>query len=303
MRVLFDNVSWSSPSGPNRFASRLARQLALTGHSLADPVQGTVDAQLSFICMTTKLAPVALRLDGIYFNSEQDYATLNAPIRMAHDIADAVIVQSEFDRELIERYFGRRDDVTVIRNGTDTGAIDDAQPLFSPQLDSFSEVWCCASSWRPHKRLAENVRCFMEMAPSDACFVIAGGDPDVRVADPRVFYAGHLSEADMLSLFKRATTFIHLARLDHCPNVVVDAHAAGCRIICASSGGTSEIAGSDAIVIEDEPWDWKPCRLYNPPMLDFSRLSNRQCFDAPNDIASVALEYIDVLQSMVDRCR
>ena len=73
----------------------------------------------------------------------------------------------------------------------------------------------------------------------------------------------------MLSLYRRSTTFIHLAYLDHCPNVVVDAQAAGCKIICSSTGGTSEIVENGIIVIEDE-WDFKPCKLYEPPTINFN---------------------------------
>ena len=39
-------------------------------------------------------------------------------------------------------------------------------------------------------------------------------------------------------MYKASTHFVHLAWLDHCPNVVVDARASGCKIVCSSAGGT-----------------------------------------------------------------
>jgi len=61
-----------------------------------------------------------------------------------------------------------------------------------------------------------------------------------------------------------------LAWLDHCPNVVVDAQGAGCKIVCSSTGGTKEVAGTDAIILEEEPWDYQPTDLYSPPKINFS---------------------------------
>ena len=99
----------------------------------------------------------------------------------------------------------------------------------------------------------------------------------------------------MISAMKSATHFIHLAFLDHCPNVVVDAVACRCKIHCSSTGGTSEIAGNDATVLLEDEWNFLPLELYKPPSLDFMRrVSNDQC-STNNDIGTVAKMYEDVL--------
>ena len=85
----------------------------------------------------------------------------------------------------------------------------------------------------------------------------------------RVVFLGELDYMSLLSLYKRSSTFIHLAYLDHCPNVVVDAQAADCKIICSSTGGTKEIV-SNGIIIHEKEWDFKPTKLYSPPAIDFS---------------------------------
>ena len=66
------------------------------------------------------------------------------------------------------------------------------------------------------------------------------------------------TRGDRLFISLLSAAFIHLAWLDHCPNVVVDARAAACQIICSSAGGTKEIAGPSAIVIEEDEWDFEP---------------------------------------------
>lgn len=301
MKVLFDNVSFSSPSGPNAFALKLAKQLAMMGHTIADPHD--CDVQLSFITTTQRRASTILRLDGVWFNTAQDYRQMNEPILQSMLAAEAVIVQTEFDRELVARYLGPHPNVTVIRNGTDVEGILATEPLQSAQLDTHSEVWCCASSWRPHKRLSEDVRYFREHAPTDACLVVAGENPDSQVADPRVFYAGHMDQQTLWGLYRMVAetggSFVHLPWLGHCDNVLIDARAAGCRVVCTDSGGTKEIAGKGAAVVRDAPWDWQPLELYEPPQLDLSQtyLAGEEA-ESELDIAVCAKRYLAVLESV-----
>jgi len=75
----------------------------------------------------------------------------------------------------------------------------------------------------------------------------------------------------LLALYGRSTKFIHLAYLDHCPNVVVDAQACGCEVVCSSTGGTNEIVYSGQIINEKE-WNFEPIKLYEPPSFDFDNI-------------------------------
>ena len=255
------------------------------------------DVQLSFIMSSARAAPIVQRLDGIYFNSEQDFKNLNRPIESTYKIADAVIFQSEFNKLLTEHYFGKKENAHTIPNGTCLDLINQIEPLQHEQLDKFSNIWCCASSWRPHKRLSENIRYFLENAPEDDCLVVAGENPDIAVANERVIYCGSLIWTELISLFKRSSYFIHLAWLDHCPNVVVDARASGCHIICSSSGGTSEICGINSTVILEDPWDFSPTKLYSPPEMDFSKVA-KVTHESDIDIVNTAEKYMKVLREV-----
>ena len=208
-----------------------------------------------------------------------------------------IIYQSEFNKKLTEKYFGQAKKSVVIGNGTCLSAIEKKSPLESPALDKYSEVWTCSSSWRPHKRLKENIRYFLENSPTDACLVVAGENPDHYVEDPRVLYAGHLSWDDCISLYKRSKVFLHLAFLDHCPNVVVDARASGCKVVVSSSGGTKEISGPESIVIQDLEWDMNPLDLYDPPKLDFKK-TYRCGIESSIDIKEVASRYSQALSEI-----
>ena len=95
-----------------------------------------------------------------------------------------------------------------------------------------------------------------------------------------------------------AEKVIHLAWLDHCPNVVVEGRRAGCQIVCSSSGGTREIAGADAIVIEEDEWNMDPVRLYDPPEMDFSRVISNKGYDWSCDISETCDRYLELIEKV-----
>ena len=95
---------------------------------------------------------------------------------------------------------------------------------------------------------------------------------DFENPDPqKILFLGELGITNLFSLYRRSDYFIHLGRFDNCPNVVVDARAAGCQIICSSLGGTIEVAGTGATVIEEDEWDFVSFECNVPSSLDFSR--------------------------------
>ena len=129
MKILLDNVNLISNSGPNSFARKLKKQIDETEHEIRDlPAKDFIpDVQLSFIAAYNKFAPIVQRLDGIYFNTDQDFTGLNKPIEATYNLSDAVIFQSEFNKTLTQHYFGNHKNSFVIHNGTDLDEIDKIQ--------------------------------------------------------------------------------------------------------------------------------------------------------------------------------
>ena len=296
MNIHLENVNPSSNSGPNSFGRKLIKYVANLGHTFDMSKKG--DLTLAFIQSDKQefTSPLVQRLDGIYFNTIQNYKVQNYFIQETYNNADGVIFQSNFNKELTFNFFGSHDNYAIIHNGADVEEIEQTLPFLN-YPDRFSELWCCASSWRPHKRLDDNIEYFFQYAPDDACLLVAGKVHN-RINHPNVFYLGEVEQHVLYRVYKAATHFIHLAWLDHCPNVVVDARACGCKIICSSSGGTKEIAGPDAIVIEEEEWDFEPINLYNPPEMDFSRKIENK-WDVKYDMNGVAEKYFDFFKKVV----
>jgi glycosyltransferase involved in cell wall biosynthesis len=190
----------------------------------------------------------------------------------------------------------------VIHNAPDVSIIKAANSNFwDSKFGKNTEVWSCAASWRPHKRLDENIRYFLEFAPKDAIFAIAGAlsmdDAKKIPSDERIKLMGDLDYLSLLSLYKRSTTFVHLAYLDHCPNVVVDAQAAGCKIVCSMTGGTNEIV-SDGILIHEDPWDYRPIKLYEPPRMKWIKIEKKIKQKQKPTIKKCAEKYFNVMRGL-----
>jgi glycosyltransferase involved in cell wall biosynthesis len=286
MNIHLDNVNLGSSTGPNSFAAKLVKYSDCT----FDPDQAP-DAYLSFI-ETRRAdfdAPMFQRIDGIYFNTKGNYNEQNANIERTYRLADGVIFQSEFNKKLTTKYFGEHPNTTVIHNGADIDLINNTKALEHSIIDSYENVWSCASTWRPHKRLKENIMYFLEHSNQHDCLVVAGAT-DYSNTHSRVFFTGNLSQEALIALYKRSKYFLHLAWLDHCPNVVVDARASGCKIVCSSAGGTREIAGLDAIIVQEEEWDMNPVELYNPPKINFNKVIDN-VYNIDYNMNTVALKY------------
>lgn len=312
MKILLDNLNLGSTSGPNSFGRQLTEQLKHDSHDVMNTIELSKvgnkvsfeppDIQLTFIEAMVRIAnvPLVQRLDGIYYNSDSQYGDWwiqNQRIKDTYDRATGIIFQSPFSKRLVETFFDAKpdDQTTIIGNGVNLEAIALIPVLEDPVLDPFDDVWMCASSWRPHKRLSENIRYFLEAANDNDAMIVAGAANGPYDDHDRVIYVGELNWQTLIACYKRASTFVHLAYHDNCPNVVVDARAAGCKIICASCAGSSSIAGSDAIVIEEEDWIPQPIELYKPPRLNFDR-ARRNGIESSIDIIDVTRRYIEFLK-------
>jgi len=298
MKIQLENVSPGSTSGPNYFSSKLKKYLEKLGCSFDR------DPEIS-LCFTEsreqKSLPLVQRLDGIWFNTSTNYRQMNANYQRTYAVADGVIYQSYFDQKLIEYHFGVHRNTTIIHNGSDLELIASLDPLEDSELDSVDKVWCCASHFahRHSKRLDENIRYFLEHCGEKDVLYIAGTVDNNNFHDSKIKYLGNLPVEILLKVLKRSDYFIHLARLDHCPNVVVDARGAGCQIICSSLGGTVEIAGLDAIVIEEDEWDFTPFDYNHPTQLDFSKIVRSYC-DYDISMDTVSKKYYNFLQEVKD---
>lgn len=316
MKVHFDNVTLGSRTGPNTFAHRLACQLKLNGHEVIEGSGVDCDVSLVFIEPSgARLAPrVVQRLDGIWFKPEE-FQDKNVGIKALYERADAVVFQSDFDRTMVERWWGERQkpDV-VIRNGIDLAPVKELTiPALVEMRARYDRIYVCSSNWHPQKRLRDNVRLFQHLKGLSprSCLIVMGSAPDVMVADPHVFYTGPVNADVYLQVYAAADWMLHLAWADHCPNVVVEALSQGTPVVCSEVGGTKELIGHGAygvVLREREPYDFGLFDYDDPPELDVGQVSflpTRHELDLSGipsiDITDVTARYVSLFEVLVTR--
>lgn len=296
MKVHFNNVNFSSSTGPNSFATRLAQELTTNFDVKIVNENQDYDVFLCFIEPTfkpKKPCKFIQRLDGIWFKPEQ-FNTHNELIKWAYTNCNKVIWQSQFDKTMTTKWWGDRPG-TIIRNG-----IKIEKQIQWSQISSIREkyekIWICAASWHRQKRLKENITFFQNNSGENDVLMVLGNNPDYKTDDKRVLYLGNQPHEVCLQLYSISDWMIHLAWLDHCPNVVVEALSQNCPIICTDSGGTKEIVKKNGIIIpEIIPYDFSLCDYDNPPPLNLKNTDLKK-IDVKNDyldINSVAKLYIN----------
>jgi len=301
LKINFSNVDFSSRTGPNTFASRLANELSVLGHKIVDANE-KYDIFLIFIEPSSNPNPgarVIHRLDGIWFKPEQ-FHSHNRLIKWAYDNCHEVIWQTEFDRNMSEKHWGSRPG-EVIHNGIQIEKFEATNPKIQAIRNSYENMFVCSSNWHRQKRLKENISLFFKIRENlpNSCLVVMGENPDCNVSHDDIFYTGSLPTDVCLEMFSAADWMIHLAWLDHCPNVVVEALSQHCPVICTDSGGTKEIVGKNGIVIpESTPYQFEladydnPYELLLPPL----ELPNLEIDNSHLDIKKVAQKYSKVLE-------
>lgn len=303
MRVAFHNVDFSSRSGPNAFCTRLARELAIMGHHLADPGDECDIDLVNIASPTTKKRGrrKILRLDGIWTCEGQQ--ARNVPIVEEYATADAIIWQSGYDRLLIERTWGQKRGAIVYNGASTLASRDDDDIAKIRRLAPV--VFCSAAAWHPQKRLESCVaatRAYAANTGFNTCIIIVGKTPRT-VGGTDVFYAGDVGERQCRTIVAAADALVHLAWRDHCPNACVEALAIGTPIVCASSGGTPELIDARCGTIIDDTNDRDIDTLtfdYDaPPPIDvstFASIPQRCSFDVtPFSIRTAAVAYERVM--------
>lgn len=307
MKIHFDNVNFSSQTGPNTFATRLARRLG--HHHRLVPDGREADVSLVFIEPSgAPLAPrVVQRLDGIWFKPEE-FEHKNLRILGCYSRADAVIWQSEFDRGMTTHWWGEPRRGNVIHNGIAVTPITEhAIPALAQLRQQYDMMFVCSSNWHPQKRLRENIELFGELHEThypNSCLIVMGSNPDFVVANPHVFYTGPQPHQVCLETFSTCNWMIHLAWLDHCPNVVVEALSQGTPVICTDAGGTKELVGGYGIVMKDEPYGFELADYDSPPALEYTippRLPSKNELGEHADITidRAVREYVQVFETVV----
>lgn len=309
MKIAFHNVDFASRSGPNAFCTRLARELAIMGHDLADPGDPCDVDLINIASPSTQKRGRRriLRLDGIW--TRKGEGPRNLPIREEYEAADTIVWQSAYDRCLSEAAFGPHSGF-IIKNGASRERTDDAISIAGIRKLA-DVVFCASAAWHPQKRLPACIaasRAYARNTGHTACIIILGRAPRI-VSGHDVFYCDELDELGCRTVYEASDAMLHMAWRDHCPNACVEALAVGTPVVCASSGGTPELIDATCGTIIDDAMDSSIDRAtfdYDaPPVLDVMALRDipqRGSFDTLRfSIQTAALAYEAAMHEVLSR--
>jgi glycosyltransferase involved in cell wall biosynthesis len=294
--------------GPLNFAYSLGTEFLRQGHELIPPRELSCDINLNII--SGPILPGCknvLRLDGLYFDSEDTQTDeKNAPIFRSYQDHDHVIFQTEFSRLMYETHTKQVRPNTVIHNG--------ASRLFKAgrQLDDVifkPKMLIASSSWRRHKRLEEIVSAMTDL-PDIGLIVMGGQDYWSGPVPDNVRMMPKVDQARLPAYYNSADAMVHIAWLDWCPNVVLEALCCGLPVLCNRNGGTHEVVDHGLFVhseAEYDPASGDQVTLYNPPKANMLPSAIEEVLRKPKRteipdhlyIDSVCKKYLDVFNRLL----
>ncbi len=258
-------------------------------------------------------AKIVQRVDGLWGWEHGDIKgdPRNKPIIDVYGIADAVIFQSEFNKQVFEELLDPpRTDCKkhIILNGADPGFFSAKGP--ASDKFGFKRMLVTAALWREWKGLKNVFDVFEHMDLKDTVLCVIGDGCEV-IDHPRIRFVGHQNQREMAGLFRAADAFVYFPWFDWCPNTVVQAILCGLPVVCSSRGGTSEIVGKSGIVIPSVP-QGEICKYYEPASVDPDQaaraineiLEHREKYLQPRPdlhLDTCVGQYIEVFQKALDK--
>lgn len=296
---IYVSIRPGTMGGPSIFVKNFVEECTRRGHKIVYDVQRDCDCGL--VISTTNEAAfqklrkhnikTIIRLDGFYIpeywdNREgrkmtMDKIQVNNVMRKDLKRYDEVIFQSNWSREMFNRWLGeRKDHFQVIHNGVNT-------KKFKKRNTGVKNTVIMVGALR-HKYMADTFfgtfRIYHENKGS-ANWLLAGTMDEAckkvygkYAHRPNVNYLGPYNNEKLPGIYSKANVLLHPRAGDSCPNVVLEAMACGVPVVCASWGGSAELVGNAGVVANIDRWG-------------YGRKFEIQCFHGVKEILKNADSY------------
>jgi glycosyltransferase involved in cell wall biosynthesis len=281
MKILLarEHGDWSTAhSGKGFFAQRLVDAMRKQGAEVTSDVREKVDVALHIghIRYESRARVNVLRVGPARVSTHENYAELNHIRRKSMKLADGIIYQSDYSKQVQDEFAGTVDKpFAVIYNGADP----EFYAGLSPMVQSYKWPFLASTrKWIAQKRLKDIIESFQMAEIPDSCLYVTGetlGQEKPYRKVENVRFTGPLDQTELGQFYRMATALVHIVYLDACPNSVVEAVCAGCPVICTDQGGTKEVAQcGQHVIIPDKQFKFKPVNLNKPPRIDHQVLAN-----------------------------
>ena len=319
--------------GPNRFLKNLItsklvkdklsiNNWSLKGCSSALVFSGSWGNSFSKVCKYRSIKTI-LRVDGFfvpddsidldYQHSRKFQKRMNKRLALDLKQFDHIIYQSNFSKEICDKYlFNRKDDFSIISNGTD---LDHFKPYGNNNNDRL-KIILVAKYYPKHLDLALSIfKQIFKHINADMTIVGVMRDGTEGVKDyvekslilnlekPNVSCKSFVKADVLPKLLSSHDIFLHVKVGDWCPNAVIEAMGCGLPVVCPSWGGTKEIIGNAGISADGPEWGVDETLIVGlaeavikiSQDLDFYKKNARKCALEKYSIDDVSSKYLKLL--------
>jgi glycosyltransferase involved in cell wall biosynthesis len=248
-------------SGKGKFISRLIPAMREFGIKCMSKPAGC-DATLGVTWFREKTGgmPKILRIDGVHLNTENRAVWRNEKIEENVRRADLIIWQSEYCKVVGGKILhAEGKNCFTIFNGA---PVVDLPPEHKRSQNPLmaAKWWSSSSMPRHHKRLSYHADIAHEFWKRTGITTTIAGE--VYNQKPQkgegVIYTGYLPDDKLQEVMRNASMFVYVPYFDWCPNVVVEAMANRCNVICGNVGGHAEMVAGYGTVLDIDKFLDKP---------------------------------------------
>jgi glycosyltransferase involved in cell wall biosynthesis len=214
--------------------------------------------------------PIILNQNGIFHPGwyGDGWEIKNREMSQVYHSADYVFWQSQFCKETVDRFLGKREGPgEILYNAVDTN-------IFTPKKSLLLQPYTFLITGKIDDHLfyrLENpikaIRNLIDMGLSVQIKIAGKLSERVKFRldllvkslnlDNQVIIHGEYSQENAAEIYRSSDAYIMMKYLDSCPNVVLEAMSCGLPILYSLSGGLPELVGSEAGVglYVPESWD------------------------------------------------
>lgn len=253
--ILFLNSAYKAPG--RMFTEKEIREIRKTGYSSF--------WQRLLNQGRARTAKIIYRLDGL----RKIYAGIESPMDtiqiQCSTLADHIIFQSAFAREVFAKEGYKGSDFDIVYNGVDQNIFNlrNRKPWKGDlPLRIVAASWS-ANPAKGHAMIAD----FSECADTLVTFI---GNWPKGMPSKKVVIKGPVDQKELAEEFQGAHIFLFPALNEACSNVLIEALSSGLPVLYTDSGSNKEIAGAYGLKIDQQ----NPAKSLDSIQSDYSTFFN-----------------------------
>jgi glycosyltransferase involved in cell wall biosynthesis len=260
MKVCFSNKYGTfdyAKTGKGFFAIRLLAELEKIGVSTTTDQNERVDINLqnchnAFFPKNAKKR--ITRCGPVHYDINMDWKNHNKEDRKYMKQCHGIVYQSKFSKRMNDAFLGPvkpEQKTAIIFNGADPEYYQKLKPYQSKFKFNYL---ASTREWVWEKRLGDIIESFIYADVPDSCLWVSGvvwdkpkrfppfqKDFHKKYQQNNIRFLGPCDAITIGQLYRLCNAMIHIVYCDACPNAVVEALCAGCKVIGNNAGGQSEL--------------------------------------------------------------